>query len=536
MTFPPDDLPSIEDVEASLCRDSFADFVRSAWAHVPHLTSVELVWNWHMDAVCRHLEAVARGEVRYLLINMPPRSSKTELVGVFFLPWVWTWRPGWKAIFASLSKDGADETSVFCRTLVESEWYQDRFVKGRGPVVEGRPTDAWEMRSDKNRMGDFANTVGGGRFSTSVGGTVIGKGAHCIIGDDLQDDKGTPAEWRKTQAYWSGTLSSRADDPATVAKICVQQRLGKGDLSESLLASGLFTHLCLPMQFGEGPANSNVSLVDGREFWRDPRAVRGELLNPRCYPPDLAEKTYVTEAQTYALGCGPVKYKAQYNQNPANDEGGEIRRTYWRFYRHPKHEGTHRPEGCVTADTHPAVALPAKLAKILSADTAVKENQTADYSVVGALRHVDTRVFVWDLERERTEIPGLIRMFKRVSARNPDASQKYIEDKSSGQQLLQLLKRGGEVDGVRFEVEHGLVAVNPGSASKVERTRLHLLPRVEAGDVYLPEGAPWLDEFVAEHAQFPHGEHDDQIDMLAQGLSKLAVSTGLERMRAMSKW
>lgn len=524
MTFPPDELPSIADLEASLCRESFADFVRLAWSHTPHLTSVPLVWNWHMDAVCRHLEAVARGEIRNLLVNMPPRSSKTELVGVFFLPWVWTWRPGWKAIFASLSKTNADETSTFCRTLIESEWYQETFVRG-----------AWEMRDDKNRVGDFANTVGGGRFSTSVGGTVLGKGAHCIVGDDLQDDMATPAEWRKTEAYWSGTLSSRADDPATVAKICVQQRLGKGDLSEGLIASGLFVHLCLAMQYGEGPANSNVSLVDGVEFWRDPRTQRGELLNPRRYDPEIARRTYVEQPQTFALGCGPVKYKAQYNQNPANAEGGEIKVAGFRFYRDKRYESTHRPEGCVTAETHPAVALPAQVARVISADTAVKENQTADWSVVGAIAHVKADVYLTDLDRARVAMPGLIKMFKQACARYPEARQKYIEDKSSGQQLIQLLKVGGEVDGYKFEATPGIVGVDPGRVSKVERTRIHLLPRVEAGQVYLPEGAPWLDAFVAEASEFPFGDHDDQLDMLAQACSKLG-STPLERARDLGKW
>lgn len=526
MTFPPDDLPSIADLEASLCRQSFADFVRLAWENSPRAATLgPLVWNWHLDAICLHLEALAHGDIRNLLVNVPPGSTKTELISIFFLPWVWTWRPGWRAIFASKVDPLAIDASVKCREVIESDWYQETFVRG-----------AWELRDDKNSKNDFANTVGGSRFATSVGGTIIGRHAHCIVGDDLQDDKQTLSEWRATLAYWSGSLSSRAVEPATVSKICVQQRLGKGDLSEALIASGLFVHLCLPMRFGRGPANSNVTrLPDGRELWRDPRAKYDELLNPRCLPEDQAQQTYVTEKMTYGLGVGPLKYRAQYDQNPANAEGGEIKSAYWRFYKDKRYESTHRPPGCVTAETHPALPLPEKVARIISADTAVKENQTADWSVVGAIAHAKADVYLTDLDRDRVAMPGLIKMFKTACARYPEARQKYIEDKSSGQQLLQLLKVGGEVDGVKFEATPGIVGVNPGTLSKVERTRIHLLPRAEAGQVYLPEGAPWLDAFVEEAAEFPFGDHDDQLDMLAQACSKL-VTSNLERARNMGKF
>jgi hypothetical protein len=169
VTFPTDELPSIADLEASLCRQSLADFVRLAWANSPRAGTLgPLVWNWHLDAICLHLEALARGDIRNLLVNVPPGSTKTELISIFFLPWVWTWRPGWRAIFASKVDPLAIDASVKCREVIESDWYQETFVRG-----------AWELRDDKNAKNDFANTVGGSRFATSVGGTIIGRHAHC---------------------------------------------------------------------------------------------------------------------------------------------------------------------------------------------------------------------------------------------------------------------------------------------------------------------------------------------------------------------
>lgn len=505
----------LRDLEASLCRDSFADFVRLAWANSPRAATLgPLVWNWHLDAFCLHLEAVARGDLRNLLVNVPPGSTKTEVISVFFLPWVWTRNPGWRMIAASKIQPLADDASVKCREVIECEWYQETFVRGE-----------WELRTDKNAKNDFANTLGGTRFATGVGGTVIGRHAHCILGDDLQDDKQSLGEWRATLEYWSGTLSSRALDPATVSKICVQQRLGKGDLSEAIIESKRFVHLCLPMRYGRGPAGTNVTrLPDGRELWRDPRTRPDELLNPRRYPEEQAQQEYVDKQMTYADGVGPHRYKAQFDQNPSDDEGGEISRRYWRFYQHPGYPATTRPAGCLTAEESPAVALPPakKLAKILSMDTAVKEKESSDWSVAATLGVRGSDVFVLRLDRQKTDIVGLVRMLKAAIAADPDIRQKYVEDKSSGMQLLQLMKRGGDVGGVKFEPIAGLVAVDPGNVGKVERARIHTLPRVEAGQVYLPEGAPWTEDFVSEHAEFPSGTHDDQVDALSQGLSRVA--------------
>ncbi len=540
MTFPPNHVPTIDDVDAELCRRSYRAFVREAWPHVPHLSGVPFVENWHVAAECEHLEAVAFGDIRYLLINQPPRSSKTEMTGVFFLPWIWTWNPGYSEILSSIKAGAATQTAVRQRSLIVSPWYQALHTRRRDGdrwmVDEKGDPVLWSLLSDKNAKNDFANDVGGAMLATSLGSEIIGMGADLIVGDDLESDGSVQSDngRRVARDYWDGTLSSRARKPSAVAKILVQQRLHVNDLSWHLMQSGLYTHLFIPTEYD--PRRSCVTVVAGRE-WRDPRTELGELLNPLQEDQATAQRT-VVEAKTFGTGMGPAKFRAQHNQDPKTDQGGEIRRTYWRFYRHPLYSrnSVHRPEGCLTAEESPAIELPVRgMTKILSVDSAVKENQTADYSVVEALIGVDSRVLIWDFERERTEIPGLIRMYKRVSARNPDAKKKYVEDKSSGSQLIQLLKKGGEVDGVKFEAETGLVAVDPGRMSKVERTRLNLLPRVEAGEVYLPEGAPWLDDFVAEHAAFPLGDHDDQIDATAQGCAQL-TGGGQSRAAGLAKW
>lgn len=491
-------LPSLDEIVAERCRRSYAHFVRTAWPNIPRLASRELKWNWHHGAVCDHAQAVAQGKLRFLLVNMPPGSLKTELLGVFFLPWIWTWRPGYSQISASLVANLATETSVRCREIVECEWYQRVFVRGN-----------WALRDDKNAKNDFANDVGGGRLATSVGAQVIGRRGDLITGDDLQSDGQSQKEWDDAWDYWTGELSSRAVEPSTVAKVIVQQRLGKGDISDRILEHGGYEHLCIR------DAYDPRKVISTSIGWKDPRTREGELLNPRLDPPEVAERTRA-EAVSYGKGMGPHKARAQLDQDPAVNQGGKFPRAKWRFYHHPMISGTHRPAGCATAEEAPAVEMPRKwTAKCLSMDTAVAPGAENDWTVVGCVATDGARVFVmpW-LDRQKVDIMGMERMLEAQCEREPDAGAKYVEGKASGTPLVQRLRN-------RIR---GLQTVDPGRGSKTERAEVAILPSLSASQVYLPEGAPWLDAFVEEFADFPGGRHDDMVDFLAQAMAKLVGS------------
>jgi predicted phage terminase large subunit-like protein len=343
--------------------------------------------------------------------------------------------------------------------------------------------------------------VGGTRLATSVGSEAIGRRGSIIVGDDLQSDKQSAHDWQLAWDFWTGTLSTRAENPSTVAKMVVQQRLGKGDISDRILEYGGYTHLKIPNEYD--PRRSCVTVVGGKELWRDPRTEEGELLNPRCAPVEVARKD-AADACSASTGVGPHKYKAQYNQDPDEVQGKEYLRTEWRFYRHPNYAGTHRPAGCVTAEEFPAVPLPRDIVKSSSMDTALKDKETSDWTVCGAIGQKDAYVYVLDVLRAKVKINDMPKLLESLLARNPGIGQKFIEDKVSGTSLYQLLS----------PIVPGLKAIDPGSRSKPERARLHVLPRQAANQIFLPEGAPWTDEFVAEFSKFPGGTNDDQVDML----------------------
>lgn len=514
-------LPALEVIQAERCRRSYRYFVQKAWPHVPHLNGVKYVENWHVAAICEHLEAVARGDIRYLLINQPPRSTKTELTGVFFLPWLWTWDPNWSAIFASVVASASTETSVRCRSLIESPWYQELHTILRGPdrmplLDPSGDARRWELRDDKNAKNDFANTVGGSRLATSLDAQIIGKGADLIVGDDLESDKTVQTETGRKNArdYWDGTLSSRAKRPSAVSKILVQQRLGKNDLSWHLMQSGLYVHLFIPTEYN--PRRACVTVIKGRE-WHDPRQHEGELLNPFLEAQDVAART-VAEAKTYGTGMGPVKFAAQHNQDPKTEQGGAFKRLWWRFYRDARWPDGGRPDGCISEAEAPAIVLPkdADMTYLQSVDTAMKAKAKNDATVSGIgcyEKSSGARVFIRDVVSARVEIEGMIKQILDQRALFKTCKTTYVEDKAAGSSVTQLIQPRVP----------GIVPVDPGSASKEDRARLTTLPRLEAGQIYLPEGAPWLEYFVGEHADFPNGEHDDSVDMLTQLISKIQV-------------
>jgi hypothetical protein len=172
-------------------------FVEQAW---PILEPEALfIPNWHVDAICAHLEAVIDGRIRRLVINVPPGFMKSLLVCVFWPAWVWTFRPGWRGIFSSYAGDLAIRDSVKCRALIESEWYRGTFAP------------SWQLSSDQNVKSYFQNTRMGFRLSLSVGGKGTGFRGHCVVVDDPLNvrDGFSDLALDEVVRWWDKTMSTR---------------------------------------------------------------------------------------------------------------------------------------------------------------------------------------------------------------------------------------------------------------------------------------------------------------------------------------
>jgi hypothetical protein len=216
---------------------SLAEFSRQAW-HVLE-PATPYVHGWHIDAMCRHLEAVSKGWIRNLLINIPPRHMKSLSVAVFWPCWEWTTRPHRRWIFTSYAEPLSIRDSVKCRRLIQSPWYQRNWG------------DRFQLTGDQNEKRRYDNTATGVRIAAGVRGTIIGEGGDVLVGDDPNNVKERESEAAREEVnqWWDEVMSTRGNDPKTVAKVVVQQRSHEYDLSGHLLERGSWEHLCLPAEY-----------------------------------------------------------------------------------------------------------------------------------------------------------------------------------------------------------------------------------------------------------------------------------------------
>jgi hypothetical protein len=128
--------------------------------------------NWHIDAICEHLEWVIAGEIQRLVINIPPGHAKSLLTSVLWPAWVWTWRPGWRSIFGSYDQGLSLRDSVKARTVMQSAWYQETFAP------------RWRFTSDQNVKGYYRNSRMGERLAISTDSAATGFRGDCIAVDD----------------------------------------------------------------------------------------------------------------------------------------------------------------------------------------------------------------------------------------------------------------------------------------------------------------------------------------------------------------
>lgn len=472
---------------------TLAEFVAAAWPVVE--PSTPLVWNWHLNVLCEHVQAVLEGPKREgpwtqnLLINVPPGTMKSLVVSVFAPAWVWLWRPSWRAIFTSANPRVSLRDSVRCRDLIESDWYKKTFLP------------QWVMAEDQNAKGNFKNSRAGFRLAISVGSKVTGDRAHAIFVDDPLDAADAPSKTAREAVtfWWDQALANRLGDLKTDTRIVIMQRLHEEDLSGHLLRQGGWEHLCLPME--ASPAESKTTFLG----WSDPRKVEGDLLFPARFPPE------VLASERARLGS--AGYAGQMQQRPAPAVGNRFRRDWWRFWS-PTPEKQPRPRGC--SDVPPRRLSPAteRFDEMLGSwDCTFKDTDGTDFVVGLTVARKGADRFVLARVRERMGFADTQRAIRQQRKDWPQAWEILIEDKANGSAIIETLK--SEITGI--------VPVNPMGGKEARAASLE--PEVEAGNWYLPEGAPWLEEWIEEFASFPLGRHDDQVDACSQASIKMRADS-----------
>lgn len=288
---------------------SFAAFVKQSWDLVEQ---APLSWNWHLDVICEHLEAVARGEILRLLINVPPRSAKSTLCSITFPAWVWLKQPAAQFLYLSYQERLAVDASIKCRQIVEHPRYRERFQPD------------WAIRQDQNAKHDFLLTSGGRRRAVSVDGGVLGFGCDYLMIDDPLDSEHAHSAAARDRARdtCAQAAATRLNNPRTGRVVMVMQRLAEHDPSAWAKEAG-FECLVLPSEADPARRARTFHVVRGerRQFWEDPRQVEGELLHPERFSREALDAIRRT--------FGARKYAAQHQQRPLASADGALWRAEW---------------------------------------------------------------------------------------------------------------------------------------------------------------------------------------------------------------
>jgi phage terminase large subunit-like protein len=476
-------------MEEAACR-FLPYFIRYIWPELEPRRP--LIWGRHIDIVCAGVEALMRGDLPELSVNIPPRCSKSTICSVAGPAWWWLTRPECQFICATKSDIFASRDARLMRQVVRSERY--RRLQARVGL------SGFAMQPDQDQVGYYANNYGGHRISVPMGSSVIGGGADVLILDDPVDPKeamrsSVEQSVRIMDRTWSdieNALVPRLNPGGRMLNI--MQRLHFGDPAGRMIRQGS-PAIVLPMEFDpDHPARCP-------DDWR---TEPGQLLTPERFGPAQVAREKAR---------GAHRWNCMYYQWPQQLEGGSFRRALWGRYQ---------------GDPRDQVA--GARAVWLTVDCANEESRTAANSVIMALALVQTplglRVRLLDVLTGKWELPELREAFRLMCGKWPTASQKLIEYAANGIALVQTESR----------TTVGIVPVNPRGdrdypgGSKEERAQYTLLG-LHSGMLELPEprfgiardGTPWADVIVEEHAAFPLGLLKDHVDALSQAMIRVMV-------------
>ena len=447
-------------VLAALLRSDLRFFVWKSFQTI--LPGTPYLLNWHVDAIVHQLMRVQAGDTSRLLINQPPRSLKSISVSVAYVAWLLGHDPTRRVIVVSYSSEFAAELHRQFRMVIDTSWYRALFPA---------------MRPARDSGTELVTTAGGSRYATSVGGTLTGRGADFIVLDDPHKAEEAMSELarRRVIDWYAGTLVSRLNDKENGPIIVVMQLLHEDDLAGHLLGQGGWQHLDLPAIAVE---DCVIPIGHGKQITRR----RGEVLH--------AERESREVLDHIRAEIGSLMFSAQYQQRPVPVEGNLIQRNWFRLYDRPPQPG---PRDHVAQ----------------SWDIAMMTGETNDFSVCTTWRLVGPNYYLIDVFRARLQYPDLRRKVASLAARH-GAGTILIENAGPGMTLLQDLRRGlppGMTNPIGQKPE----------GSKTDRM-VAQSAKIEAGHVYLPKEADWLDSFLLELLAFPHGRHDDQADSVSQFL------------------
>jgi predicted phage terminase large subunit-like protein len=452
-------------------RRSLKEFTKSSWPAIE--PGREFHDNWHIDAISEHLQAVVEGDIKRLIINIPPRHMKSISVAVALPAWTWTIQPSKKFLYASYAGSLSIRDSVKCRRLIDSRWYKEHFG------------ESFKLTGDQNQKQRFENDHTGARIATSVDGALTGEGGDIIVIDDPHNvrESESSAVRDGVLEWWDQAMQTRLNDPKTGAFIIIMQRVHERDLTGHILANemeGEWDHLCIPARYEIGHPTPTRS----RLGFTDPRTIEGDLL----WPERIDAKTL----DNLERSLGSYASAGQLQQRPMPKGGGILKAEWWVPWEKDE--------------------LPEIEYVLQSWDTAFSTKEKSSYSARttwGVFRmNGQINALVLEMWYDRVSYPELRKLAQEAYYDwEPDAV--LIEKKASGQSLLQDLRMAG-------------VPVLEYMPDRDKEARAHASSALlEDGRIYYPSDKKWAKNLIDICAAFPATDNDDIVDTCTQAWLRL---------------
>ncbi len=440
-------------------RHDFPSFIRKTFQTIS--PGDDYLENWHIDCLAWRLEQCRRGEIKRLIVTLPPRHLKSICTSVAFVAWLLGKDPTCKVICASYGQDLSNKHARDTRFVMQSDWYKRAFPKTR-------------LSRKKSTEGEMETTRKGVRYATSVGGSLTGRGGNVIIVDDpiKPTDATSEAERTGVNEWFDNTLYSRLNNKVEDVIIVVMQRVHEDDLVGHILDKDDWTVVNIPAIAEEDQV---YEIGDDEVHER----LAGDILHPARE--DQAALDVIRR------NLGSYNFSAQYQQCPVPLDGNLVKWGWFRRY-----------------DVLPERSEFDLI--VQSWDTASGSDELNDYSVCTTWGVIGSDYYLIDVVRERLEYPKLKRRVVN-EARKHDADTVLIERAGSGISLVQDLRMEGNLRPLAIRPHRDKITRMAAQSAKIE-----------AGHVLIPDSASWLDDFQHEILAFPNGRHDDQVDSLSQAL------------------
>jgi len=409
----------------------------------------------HHRIIAEKLEKVARGELKRLIVNMPPRHSKSELASYLMPAWFLGRNPKLKIFQATMNTELATRFGRKVRDLIADPHYGEIFPE----------TD---LKPDSQAAGRWETSKGGEYFAAGVGAAMTGRGADLLIIDDPHSEQDALSDTAMESAYEWYTSGPRQRLQPGGSIVIVMTRWSLKDLTGKLIKAQSQDVMSDQWDIVEFPAILPSDKVLWPEFWK-----KDELLRVKA-------------------SLSLAKWNAQWQQNPVAEEGAIIKKEWWNVWEKED--------------------IPQLSYVMQSYDTAFSKKETADYSAIttwGVFRPVEgepEHIILLDAQRGRWDFPELkAKALDEYKYWDPDMV--IIEAKATGTPLTDELR------------VIGIPVVNyTPSKGRDKHTRMHMVaPIFEAGMVWAPDKS-FSEEVIDECAAFPHGDNDDYCDSMSMAL------------------